>query len=144
MSYSITSQYTQAYRAAPTASHSDRTTAVAETSLATTPVRAVTLENTRNISSTEAFARSEALAYLGVMEDQLRALSEDAPAPFEGNKEFLKNLIDANNRGISQLVDADLNEESAKLKSLQTQEQLAIQALGLANRYSQNILSMFE
>lgn len=67
-----------------------------------------------------------------------------ASAGVEGNKTFVKNLIDANSRGIGQLVDADLNEESAKLKALQTQEQLALQALGIANSSTQNILRMFE
>lgn len=66
-----------------------------------------------------------------------------AKAGVEGNKTFVKNLVDANNRGIGQLVDADLNEESAKFKALQTQEQLALQALGIANASSQNILRMF-
>lgn len=67
-----------------------------------------------------------------------------AKSRVEGNKDFVKNLIDANNRGIGQLVDADLNEESSKLKALQTQEQLAIQALGIANSSSQNILRLFD
>lgn len=67
-----------------------------------------------------------------------------AKSRVEGNQSFVKNLIDANNRGIGQLVDADLNEESAKLKALQTQEQLAIQALGIANASSQNLLRIFE
>lgn len=67
-----------------------------------------------------------------------------AKSRVEDNQSFVKNLIDANNRGIGQLVDADLNEESAKLKALQTQEQLAIQALGIANASSQNLLRIFE
>ncbi|WP_287959860.1 flagellin [Filomicrobium sp.] len=67
-----------------------------------------------------------------------------AKSRVEANKDFVKNLIDANNRGIGQLVDADLNEESAKLKALQVQEQLAIQALGIANSSSQNILRLFD
>lgn len=63
-------------------------------------------------------------------------------ARVDGNVAFVKNLVDANNRGIGQLVDADLNEESSKLKALQVQEQLAIQALSIANGSSQNILRL--
>ncbi|WP_272936972.1 flagellin, partial [Agrobacterium pusense] len=41
------------------------------------------------------------------------------------------------------LVDAEMNEESTKLKALQTQQQLAVQALSIANNDSQSILSLF-
>lgn len=63
-------------------------------------------------------------------------------ARVDGNVALVKNLLDANNRGIGQLVDADLNEQSSKLKALQVQEQLAIQALSIANNSSQNILRL--
>ena len=56
---------------------------------------------------------------------------------------FVNNLMDAIDRGIGQLVDADLNEESTKLQALQVQQQLGIQALSIANSTSQNILSLF-
>jgi flagellin len=45
--------------------------------------------------------------------------------------------------GIGRLVDADMNEESTRLKALQTQQQLGIQSLSIANSNSQNILSLF-
>jgi flagellin len=67
-----------------------------------------------------------------------------AKSRIESNRTLVKDLVTANNRGIGQLVDADLNEESSKLKALQTQELLAIQALGIANSASQNILRLFE
>ena len=56
---------------------------------------------------------------------------------------FVSNLMDAVDRGISQLVDADMNEESTRLQALQVQQQLGIQALSIANSSSQNILSLF-
>ena len=58
-------------------------------------------------------------------------------------KEFVSNLMDAIERGVSQLVDADMNEESTKLQAIQVQQQLGIQALSIANSGSQNILSLF-
>jgi len=61
----------------------------------------------------------------------------------ELQQDFVSNLMDAIDRGISQLVDADLNEESTKLQALQAQQQLGIQALSIANANSQNILSLF-
>ncbi|MGQ7792571.1 flagellin N-terminal helical domain-containing protein [Faunimonas sp. B44] len=56
---------------------------------------------------------------------------------------FVSNMMDAIGRGVGQLVDADMNEESTKLQALQVQQQLGIQALSIANQSSQNILSLF-
>ena len=58
-------------------------------------------------------------------------------------QDFVSGLMDAISTGIGQLVDADLNEESTKLQALQTQQQLGIQALSIANSNSSNILSLF-
>lgn len=57
--------------------------------------------------------------------------------------DFADKLSDTIEQGVGRLVDADMNEESTKLKALQTQQQLAIQALSIANSDSQNILSLF-
>lgn len=56
---------------------------------------------------------------------------------------FTSKLIDALDRGVGQLVDADMNAESARLQALQVQQQLGIQALSIANSNSQNILTLF-
>jgi flagellin len=56
---------------------------------------------------------------------------------------FVADLMDVIDKGIGRLVDADMNEESTKLKALQTQEQLGIQSLSIANSNSENILSLF-
>jgi len=57
--------------------------------------------------------------------------------------DFVKNLMDTIDKGVGRLVDADMNQESTKLKALQTQQQLGIQALSIANSNSENILSLF-
>lgn len=57
--------------------------------------------------------------------------------------DFVSGLRDAIDRGIGQLVDADMNKEFTRLQALQTQQQLGIQALSIANQGSQNILSLF-
>ncbi|MCP4073321.1 MAG: flagellin C [Hyphomicrobiales bacterium] len=57
--------------------------------------------------------------------------------------DFISNLMDAIERGVGQLVDADMTEESTKLQALQVQQQLGVQALSIANGQSQNILSLF-
>ncbi|MEM7775386.1 MAG: flagellin [Pseudomonadota bacterium] len=58
-------------------------------------------------------------------------------------KDFVSSLMDSIDRGIASLVDADMNAESTRLQALQTQQQLGIQALSIANSQSQNILSLF-
>jgi len=45
--------------------------------------------------------------------------------------------------GISALVDADMNTASTRLQALQTQEQLGIQSLSIANQNAQLILKLF-
>ena len=57
--------------------------------------------------------------------------------------DFLSSLMDSIDKGVGTLVDADMNQESTRLKALQTQQQLGIQALSIANSNSQNILSLF-
>jgi flagellin len=56
---------------------------------------------------------------------------------------FAASLSDAIESGVSRLVDADMEEESAKLSALQTQQQLAVQSLSIANSSSQNIMTLF-
>ncbi|HSV00225.1 MAG TPA: flagellin, partial [Roseiarcus sp.] len=46
--------------------------------------------------------------------------------------------------GISGLVDADMNTASTKLQALQTQQQLGIQSLSIANQNAQLILKLFQ
>jgi flagellin len=58
-------------------------------------------------------------------------------------KDFVKNLMDAVDRGVGALVDADMNKESTRLQALQVQQQLGIQALSIANGNAQQILSLF-
>jgi flagellin len=57
---------------------------------------------------------------------------------------FVANLMDVIDKGVGRLVDADMNEESTRLKALQTQQQLGIQALSIANTNSENILRLFQ
>jgi flagellin len=57
---------------------------------------------------------------------------------------FVSALKDSIESGISQLVDADMNEESTRLQALQVKQQLGIQALSIANGSSQSILRLFQ
>lgn len=61
----------------------------------------------------------------------------------EGLQNFTTQLNDSIKEGLGALVDADLAEESARLTSLQTKQQLATQSLSIANEQSQSLLSLF-
>jgi flagellin len=61
----------------------------------------------------------------------------------ESQQNFVKALMDANTKAVGNLVDANMEEESTKLEALQTQQQLAVQSLSIANANSQNILLLF-
>ncbi len=76
--------------------------------------------------------------------------SIDAAAAFgsvqgriETQSEFISGLTDALKSGIGTLVDADMEETSAKLQALQVQQQLGVQALSIANQAPQQLLSLF-
>lgn len=82
--------------------------------------------------------------------DGLLDTAVDASAAFgsiEGRiktqSEFVGKLSDALKSGIGSLVDADMEEASARLQALQVQQQLATQALSIANQQPQNLLSLF-
>ena len=75
---------------------------------------------------------SSALARLGTKSKAL-----------ETHRTFVGKLTDALESGVGNLVDADLAKESAKLQSLQTKQQLGVQALGIANQAPQVLVSLF-
>jgi len=59
------------------------------------------------------------------------------------HKDFVGKLSNALDKGIGNLVDADLAKESAKLQSLQVKQQLGVQALSIANSAPSTILGYF-
>lgn len=61
----------------------------------------------------------------------------------EVHSTFVTKLSDSLEKGIGNLVDADLAKESARLQSLQVKQQLGIQALSIANSAPQSVLSFF-
>lgn len=76
--------------------------------------------------------------------------SIDAAASFGSSQkridiqnEFVGNLTDSLKTGIGVMVDTDMEEASARLQALQVQQQLATQALSIANQQPQGLLSLF-
>ena len=66
-----------------------------------------------------------------------------AQGRIEIQSNFVSKLSDALKSGIGTLVDADMEEASARLQALQVQQQLGVQSLSIANQAPQSILSLF-
>lgn len=89
---------------------------------------------------------SGALAEIeGMITTAIQAAADfgSAQRRIDTQSDFIKSLSDALTTGIGSLVDADMEATSARLQALQVQQQLATQALSIANQQPQNILSLF-
>ncbi len=101
------------------------------------------------VSITSAGTAALQLAALQTAEAQLANAVSSATAlgiaerSIETQKEFLTELTDRLDSGIGSMVDANMEEEAARLQALQVQQQLATQSLSIANSSPQNILSLF-
>ncbi|WP_143535282.1 flagellin [Rhizobium sp. N122] len=62
----------------------------------------------------------------------------------EMQDEFNQSMMDDVDKGVGRLVDADMEEASARLSANQTQQQLAVQALSIANQAPQTIMTLFQ
>ncbi|KMW59219.1 Flagellin protein FlaA [Candidatus Rhodobacter oscarellae] len=86
---------------------------------------------------------------LGNIESMIQSATASAAAfgsvagRIETQSDFIGKLTDSLKSGIGALVDADMEEASARLQALQVQQQLGIQALSIANQSPQSILSLF-
>ncbi|MBD9373856.1 flagellin [Rhizobium sp. ARZ01] len=104
---------------------------------------------TLDINYAAATAVAQMADALDTVENALKAMTSAAAElgsismRIDLQTEFAAKLSDSIESGIGRLVDADMNEESTRLKALQTQQQLGIQALSIANSSSENILSLF-
>ena len=61
----------------------------------------------------------------------------------ETQSDFVSKLSDSLKSGIGSMVDANMEEASARLQALQVQQQLGVQSLSIANQAPQSILSLF-
>ncbi|QCL92938.1 flagellin [Agrobacterium tumefaciens] len=105
-----------------------------------------TLDITQYAAADRATNMAEALT---LVENSLKAMTSAAAKlgslsmRIGLQEDFASKLSDSVEQGIGRLVDADMNEESTRLKALQTQQQLGVQALSIANSNSESILSLF-
>jgi len=91
-------------------------------------------------NSVQALADVEALIQTSI---DAAASFGSSQARIDTQSEFLSKLTDSLKIGIGALVDANMEEASARMQALQVQQQLATQSLSIANQAPQNILSLF-
>ncbi|NDW07067.1 flagellin N-terminal helical domain-containing protein [Jiella pacifica] len=100
-----------------------------------------------NITSVDS---DEIQAYIKVVDEALSNVTSAAASlgavqnRIDLQQEFVSKLMDTIDQGVGTLVDADMTEESTRLKALQTQQQLGVQALSIANSSSQAIMQLFQ
>ena len=95
--------------------------------------------------STAAGAAAALVSIEGLIQTAVDASAEfgSSQKRIEIQNDFVSNLTDALKTGIGALTDADLEAASARLQSLQVQQQLGIQALSIANQSPNAILGLF-
>lgn len=102
-----------------------------------------------SVALTSISTQGEIDGFMNIVEKALSKMTDSAAAigalqiRVELQDKYSSKLSDAIEAGVSRLIDADMEEESAKLSAVQTQQQLAIQSLSIANSSSQNLLSLF-
>ncbi|KUJ77904.1 flagellin [Ruegeria marisrubri] len=104
------------------------------------------LEDLANIDVTTAAGAKSALTDIeGLIQTAIDSAASfgSARGRIETQSEFVSKLSDSLKSGIGAMVDADMEEASARLQALQTQQQLAVQSLSIANQAPQTILSLF-
>lgn len=135
-SLTVVSSLDRVGNAAPTVSTIDVATVDFEANLDASSITAIT------DAATAATAFGEIEAFMTVAIDGAAELGASAQR-IADQGDFISKLGDAVKSGIGSLVDADMEAASAKLQALQTQQQLGVQALSIANQAPQTILSLF-
>jgi len=95
--------------------------------------------------STSAGAEAALAAIEGLTQTAIQAASDFGTAQkrIDVQQDFVTSLVDSLKSGIGSMVDANMEEASARLQALQVQQQLATQSLSIANQAPQNILALF-
>lgn len=102
-----------------------------------------------DISSIQNSDLSKLRAYVNLADKVLTAITDVATklgavqSLIQSQSNYVDTLIKNNEKSVGILVDADMEDESTKLKALQVQQQLGIQSLTIANQSTQQILSLF-
>lgn len=127
----------------------DRGAAVATTATAITVATAGFETSIEAATITGISSAATATTAIGEIEALIELAANGAAALGSKGKQitdqssFVGKLADSLRSGIGSMVDADMEEASARLQALQVQQQLATQSLSIANQAPQALLSLF-
>ena len=130
-------------------------TGVARDSSGTFSTTAITIKKVNlndiltDVKAIDLTSSTDLAADLVTLEDNL-SLANDAATSLgiseksiETQQEFLNDLTTRLDSGVGSIVDADMEEEAARLQALQTQQQLAMQSLSIANQGPSQLMQLF-
>lgn len=130
-------------------------TGVARDSAGTFSTTAITIKKVdlnsilTDVKAIDLTTSTDLAADLVTLEDNL-SLANDAATSLgiseksiETQQEFLNDLTTRLDSGVGSIVDADMEEEAARLQALQTQQQLAMQSLSIANQGPSQLMQLF-
>ena len=100
---------------------------------------------TIDVQTSDATAASALTAIDGLINTAINAAAAlgSSQKRIDNQGEFMSTLVDSITAGVGTITDADMEAASAKLKALQVQQQLGIQALSIANQSAQTLLTLF-
>jgi flagellin len=112
-------------------------------------VSSVDFEGTLDLSTIDVSSSINADASIASIETLIQTAVDGAASLGASSKriddqsQFVSKVTDAMKTGIGSMVDADMEEASARLQALQVQQQLGVQALSIANKAPQQLMSLF-
>ena len=138
----VTTQTAAVANAKSALSTSELTTFNSVTNGALYGVGQISLSSSTSSAQIDAFIKQVGTAVTAVntAAEQLGAASSQ----IDLQTTYISSLSSSLTSGVGSLVDADMNEASTRLSALQTQQQLGVQALSVANQNSQLILKLFQ
>ena len=124
----------------------DATGGVAATNIT---VSSVNFEDNLDLTTIDVSSSTNADASIAAIEWLIQTAVDGAASLGAASKRisdqsnFVSKVTDAMKTGIGSMVDADMEEASAKLQALQVQQQLGVQALSIANKAPQQLMALF-
>lgn len=112
-------------------------------------VTSVDFEANLDLTTVDVSSAAAADTSLAAMETLIQTAVDGAAtlgasaARISDQNDFVGKVSDAIKSGIGTMVDANMEEASARLQALQVQQQLGVQSLSIANQAPQTILSLF-
>ncbi|MGJ0509987.1 MAG: flagellin [Methylocystis sp.] len=103
------------------------------TSLTTADLSTATIKDTLTNADKAIADLTTYAAQIGVTQTRVRQQGD-----------FIKVMNESLTTRVSSLVDADMNDVSTRLQALQTQQQLGVQSLSIANQNAQMIMKLFQ